>query len=76
MGLLDLFVQNIDEGELYSPGGEWEYIYGRHIDPGESPADRIHDEAELIKVQSAWKGISIMGKSFPESKLALIDFES
>lgn len=64
-GLLDLSGQNMQDNEVYRLGGYWEFIYGRHVDPGEFPEKQMHDDAELIKVPSTWKDYNYNGEKLP-----------
>ncbi len=64
-GFLDLSDVTAWEEKVFRLAGHWEFIYGRHIDPGDFPENKMHDDAELIKVPSTWEGYNYKGEKLP-----------
>ena len=64
-GILDLSGMSIIEGKIFKLGGNWEFVYGRHVDPAEFSAFSLHDQTEFIKGPATWKDYKFKDEILP-----------
>jgi diguanylate cyclase (GGDEF)-like protein len=69
-GVLDLSSVDLSRTGPLPLGGEWEFVFGRHVSPEEMKEAARTGESAMIKVPGTWKGFSWKGTTLGGTGIA------